>query len=58
MFMSEGCFTNKEVYRLKKIVTKLQNSYKVNGSKLAQPFGPYWLLFSLWSKFIYLFSNE
>ncbi len=25
MFMSEGCFTNKEVYRLKKIVTKLQN---------------------------------
>ncbi len=25
MFMSEGCFTNKEVYRLKKFVTKLQN---------------------------------
>lgn len=28
MFMSEGCFTNKEVYRLKKIVTKLQNQLK------------------------------
>ncbi|KAI2643940.1 Transposon TX1 uncharacterized 82 kDa protein [Labeo rohita] len=28
IFMSEGCFTNKEVYRLKKFVTKLQNQLK------------------------------
>lgn len=56
MFMSEGCFTNKEVYRLKKFVTKLQNQLSLMAVRLLQFFALIGCLFLYGLSLLFYFS--